>query len=276
MSTKGFTIAINDNGRIYEITKLVFGRDGSYMVMVPYHSANKGFLFKMSIPHIPNDKQVFIQHSEFIIDSGTIEDKRIKLSHHRDGFVQFSGEGVTSGTDKNRKPKGIGIYSWSLDKPAFGPSFIIAFYGLDDFKHDTPNEPIVLNQNDIVFELEELSPSLGSGFVLEGFYFPPTARRFVKSYGNNHVLQIKHPTGLIMDLTVAISDPKTCNYPGIIGLHLYRSNVNIEGQTSGYIMSSATEFVPSKKKGRYSEVGIFCIFPAEMISLAGRDLNFNP
>ena len=48
------------------------------------------------------------------------DDRRLKLSHHPDGFVQFSGEGVLSGRDPNGAARGMGVMSWPLAAPVRG------------------------------------------------------------------------------------------------------------------------------------------------------------
>src|ERR1044072_398436 len=118
MPTNNYTIAIRQNGQVHKITKILFGRDGSYMVMVPYHSANKGILFKLPVGFsTPLDEPSDVPYSE-VLDAGDVDEKRVKLSHHRSGFLQFSGEGVLSGFDSSGNPRGIGIQSWPLDNPS--------------------------------------------------------------------------------------------------------------------------------------------------------------
>ncbi len=35
-------------GQLHKLTKILFARDGPYMVMMPYHTANKGILFRVT------------------------------------------------------------------------------------------------------------------------------------------------------------------------------------------------------------------------------------
>lgn len=46
--------------------------------------------------------------------------RRLKLSHHPEGFLQFSGHGVVSGRDAEGHIRGIGVKSWPLYKPTLG------------------------------------------------------------------------------------------------------------------------------------------------------------
>src|SRR5437762_8253508 len=114
MSANNFTIALNANGCYRKITKLLFASDGSYMVMVPYHLANKGLLFKMPVNYSSTLDENFAVPFSDILDAGDVDEKRVKLSHHRSGLLQFSGRDVVSGFDQNGAPRGIGIQSWTL------------------------------------------------------------------------------------------------------------------------------------------------------------------
>src|SRR2546423_12523824 len=55
------------------------------------------------------------------------DERRLKISHHPDGFLQFSGQGIRSGRDENGNPKGLGTHSFPLNLPTLGPSFGIEF-----------------------------------------------------------------------------------------------------------------------------------------------------
>ena len=216
MPSNTYTIAILADGQLRKITKLLFGRDGSYMVMVPYHSADKGLLFKAPVTYSPVLGEASAIPYSAVIDAGDVDEKRVKLSHHRSGLLQFSGEGVVSGFDDQGNPRGIGVQSWTLDNPAPGPSFAISFHGLHDFHVATPGEARKLYSDGIVFDIKELPPAMGNGFVLEGFYFPPQARRFLKAIGGRPSMQIVHPVGIVMDLQVALTDPTGCDFPASV------------------------------------------------------------
>lgn len=91
MTKNDYTVAILSEGQLRKITKVIFGRDGSYMVAVPYHSAKKGVLFKAPVVYSPVlDEERWLPYKEFI-DAGELDEKRVKLSHHPSGLVQFSG-----------------------------------------------------------------------------------------------------------------------------------------------------------------------------------------
>lgn len=276
MPNNSYTIAMLADGQLRKITKLMFGRDGSYMVMMPYHSSNRGILFKAPVAYSPVlDKTSYIPFED-VLDAGDVDEKRVKLSHHRSGLLQFSGEGIISGFDDKGNPKGIGIQSWTLDNPAPGPSFGIAFQGLSDFRAATPKETQNSNCSDwIIFDVKEFPPTPGNGFVLEGFYFPPKGRRFLKCIGSKSSIQIVHPVGVVMDLKAAVADPAACDFPGFIGITIYPNETKFGAQPSGYIVSSSTGNVRRNEKGEIiGGDGLYCVFPDELTNLARRNLDY--
>lgn len=275
MASYGHTIAILFEGVVRKITKIVFGRDGSYMVTVPYHNSSKGVLFKLPVTYSRVlDEPTSIPYSA-VLDAGDVEEKRIKLSHHRSGVIQFSGEGVMSGFDDQGQARGIAVKSWPLENPPPGPSFGITLLGLKDFRPATPSEIADLRTQGILFDASELPPCPGANAsALEGFYYPPKARRFVKPTGGSASMQIVHSTQVIMDLQVALSDPSSCDFPGLIGLSLYPIPAKFGNETSGYIISSSTGNLRKNDRGELVGDGLFCAFPDGMRSLARRDLNF--
>src|SRR4051794_10977746 len=117
-----WTIVVDAFGGRYKIAKVWFGSDGSYYVSCPYHGHATAHLFRCAVNYARQEQ--LIAFSE-MADSAGLDDERrgLKLSHHPDGFIQFSGEGVLSGREPDGSPKGVGVVSWPLDNPATGPSF---------------------------------------------------------------------------------------------------------------------------------------------------------
>src|ERR1700678_798174 len=94
-----------------KITKIIGLGGSGFSVLVPYHKARSGFLFKMPIDpsvHAPGLHNIRLDD----LVSFTADD-RVKLSYHVDGFAQFSGERpgrITSGRDPNTgEAKGLGL-----------------------------------------------------------------------------------------------------------------------------------------------------------------------
>jgi hypothetical protein len=276
MATNYYTIALREGGVLRKITKLLFASDGSYMVMVPYHSSSNGVLFKLPVGY--SEKADETQKIPFthVIDAGEVDEKRIKLSHHRSGFIQFSGEGVVSGLDENGAPRGIGLQSWTLDDPAQGPSFGITFLGIDEFAQAKTKDERKISEDGVLFERDELPPSAGNGFILEGFYFSPKDRRFIRQVGNSAYMSLIHPTGIVLDLKVAAADPATCEFAGFVGFTMYPAEVSFGSSQSGYMISSSTGNLQRSPDGKIIGEGLYCAYPDRMKSLDRRSLDYVP
>jgi hypothetical protein len=93
----GWRIVIDDGDDLRAVCKIVPLRDGGYSMLVPYHAASEGWRYKHEVD--------YSKHKQTTHRSGMqhfVADDRVQLSHHWDGFVQFSGENpqkITSGRD---------------------------------------------------------------------------------------------------------------------------------------------------------------------------------
>jgi hypothetical protein len=133
------TIAVRPAAHLQprKITKIIGLNGNGFSVLVPYHQARSGFLFKMPIDpslHEPGPHEIRIED----LIKFTAED-RVKLSYHTDGFAQFSGERpgtITSGRDPlTSEPKGLGLMTHPLKSPIWsGPSIAVVAWGMDDFE----------------------------------------------------------------------------------------------------------------------------------------------
>jgi hypothetical protein len=151
-----------------KLCRIFFGRDGSYYVTAPYHPLGKALLFKASLNFAKQEQSI---HSEEMIDTASLDDDErvLKLSHHPDGFVQFSGPGVISGKDADGRIKGIGIKSWPLTSPIRGPAFSLVVAGVDSFQMASGSEADLM-----IFPGGEAAGLAGWNLLsLEGYYFPP-------------------------------------------------------------------------------------------------------
>ncbi len=103
MSKQKHTVVVEKDGQLRKMFKIWFGADGSYYVTVPYHTARTAHLWKRTVPYDTSFGKLFSSTSQDVVDAAILEDDdgRLKLSHHPDGFCQFSGHGVLSGKDKN-------------------------------------------------------------------------------------------------------------------------------------------------------------------------------
>jgi hypothetical protein len=122
-----YTIAYNSNDGVrVDLCRIMFGGDGSYYVTAPYHPANR------ARRHLRGRLRRRAAEPDALIDAvdlAVVDDdrRRLKIAHHIDGFLQFSGEGIRSGRDANGNAKGIGLMSWPLHNPTSGPAFQLGF-----------------------------------------------------------------------------------------------------------------------------------------------------
>src|SRR5438552_2891197 len=120
-----YTIVFESRAGRCKLFKMWYGSDGSYYVTVPYHSARKAVLFKQTVNYVTSVPKTVdggdLIPADQAIDIASSDDTRIKLSHHPDGFLQFSGAGVLSGKNADGSIRGIGIQSWPLAAGCRGP-----------------------------------------------------------------------------------------------------------------------------------------------------------
>ncbi len=212
------TIIVSKAGVSYKVCKVWFGADGSFYVTVPYHPARRAVFLKMTADYTTAQRGQWVPHDD-AIDVAILDDDdaRPKLSCHPDGFCQFSGPGIVSGKDETGKPKGIGVFSSPLMKLGSGPRFSIVIQGIEAFDRQEGER-----DGDVAFRYEDLNatPDL-NGLVLDGHYFHPGMRRFIRTLADgNRYVSVLHPSGIILPLRVVLA-PDKCDLPGFLGLELY-------------------------------------------------------
>jgi len=253
-----YTVLYEKNGTLYKLCKIFFGADGSYYVTSPYHPAQRALVFMVTVNYAQPEIEIPLGDA---LDVAAAEDdnKRIKLSHHPDGFLQFSGEGIISGKDDEGRIRGLGVMSWPLDSPTRGPSFGATIFGVDQFEQ--AGKP---TKDSLIFKQAEL-PELpeATSLTLEGYYLPPLWRRFVRITPEGiPVISISHPAGTVLDLKVILASGK-CTLPGLIGLEVYPSFGSLEGATSGFILSGSTGNLRRNEQGELLGDGIYCVYPRQ-------------
>src|SRR3954470_886414 len=117
-----YTVAYDDGNDVVDLCKILFGADGSYYVTAPYHPADRAIAAKATVNYAEGADLLSLDDA---LELAVLDDdeRRLKVSHHPDGFLQFSGQGIRSGLDEAGQPKGIGTFSWPLTTPTLGPSF---------------------------------------------------------------------------------------------------------------------------------------------------------
>jgi hypothetical protein len=283
-------IAINA-GRSHKLFKFWFGKDGSFYITAPYHTAGTATLLKRTARYDTGFGQLAATPADATIDVGLLDndEARVKLSYHRSGFCQFSGPDVLSGIDEDGNIKGIGVYARALEAigPRFGPAFIVNVYGLEDFATCETNRAV-----DVIFNVDDLLPfnalsqlpeemletpedrvlPIVESLTIEGFYFNPDFRRFVQRTADGKlVIYNSHPTGVVIPLRVIAAQPD-CDLPGFIGLYACRNHVRFE-TTSGFSINGPGENYRENAFGERLGDVISCQYPRLSFS-KGRSLRY--
>lgn len=126
----------------------MFTGDGSYSLTAPYHSAKKGVLTKTTVNY-DTDQQIVAFGDA--IELAQLDEGRLKITHHRSGFVQYSGDGVVSGLDEDGKPKGLGVFSCPLEEVGSGPALGAGVQNILDLESTSS-----CSKHDLVVHLNEL------------------------------------------------------------------------------------------------------------------------
>jgi len=194
-------ICIKEDNKIYKVISVTADKkDGSIYAFFNYCKEKDAFVLQHK--HKYKGGPQMIKKSQ--ITKEFIVDKTAKLSIHRNGFVQLSGNGILSGiNEKTGKPRGIGVFSSPLDQPvSSGPTFAFTCWGLKDGfellnKQKKNIQYIILNKNKNDFVerrigLDENKLSNAFIYVLEFYIFPQEANRFIYEYKKepfiNHII----------------------------------------------------------------------------------------
>ena len=243
------TILLDCGTETRKVCKLIFGSDGSYYVTAPYHSVEKAMLFKAEVDYNTSSQLIAMDQT---IDLSTLDEGRLKLSHHASGFVQYSGDGVLSGLDENGTPKGMGLFADKLENVGSGPAFGMGIKGIDCLATTKKN-----SKHDILIRENEITPLTESnGIMLEGHYFQPRYRRFVftEPDGGRYII-VPHPNGMNIKMRVVLA-PFECDYPGLIGLEIYRAKLGFPDD--GFTLNGPGQMLPPRTQGERKGILLFC------------------
>ncbi|TGD88565.1 hypothetical protein BayCH28_12705 [Mycolicibacterium sp. CH28] len=185
MANTGWRVVIQEGNDARAICKIQALSDGGYSVIAPYHSAKEGWLTRQEVDYRQTHMEISFSDVEHFDASD-----RVKLSHHWDGFVQFSGENpqkIRSGRDPlTGQPKGLAIMSAPIWRPiTSGPTFGATMWGLEEFKAVT--EP---RESDVIFGPDQLyyrecTPTSCNAYLIEGWVFDVNMWAGVRGHGNN-------------------------------------------------------------------------------------------
>jgi hypothetical protein len=251
--TAKYTVIYETGQSRHKLLKLMLTDDGSYYATCPYHQSEKVELTKRVI----NFANPSSRAGEPPIELAVLEDDehRLKLSHHPDGFVQFSGHGIRSGRNADGSPKGMGFVSFPLDRPTAGPAFGLSVMTPTAFK--PARAPA---KSDITFSREEMfAADEDNGLVIEAFYFTARWRRFVKLRNGAPMILLRHPSGALLELKVC-APPNNDWRTGFLGVDLWPSPIKLGGE-SGFAMSSPTGELHYNHKDELEAAALFACYP---------------
>ncbi len=255
MPTSRYTVVYEAESRQrYKLCRLLLTTDGSYHVTVPYHVSERVSLSKRKLNY-PNLPAVA---DEPDLELAVLEDDehRLKLSHHPDGFVQFSGEGILSGGNPDGTPKGLGIRSFPLSMPTAGPACGVSIMDATQF---SPAGPV--RAGDIIFRESELfAAPIDNGLIIEFFYLPARWRRFIRMQEGRPVIWIRHPSGAILELAVCIG-PGEAWVTGFVGVDAWTVPMRLGDQGSGFTISSPAGSLRYNERDELEGVALFAAYP---------------
>lgn len=156
-----YTIAYNKGGVTVDLCKVILGGDGSYYITAPFHPHDKAIASLITVNYARQEENLLDFTRAIEVGVLNDDDRRLKLSHHPDGFLQFSGEGVLSGRDREGGARGLGVQSWPLHEPTLGPSFGLAFGDPLRSGRATKNKSrtVVLHEEDVAHMRKGLTAS---------------------------------------------------------------------------------------------------------------------
>lgn len=249
--------------------------DGGYTFMLPYHSAREGWLAKVNVgtTHLSPGTHTIGADQMVHYDASD----RVKLSHHNDGFVQFSGENsqkIRSGRDPlTGKARGLGYMSIPIHQGIHtGPTFGATLWGLEQYR-DVTTSP---RASDLAFPAKDqyfnmAPPHECDGYQIEGWLFDHQMWQGVR--GPQHDLRITMGGMKFGHAVLATRELRVIPIPGtysFLGCMVMRAPIDVPSD-SGFIFGGPREFDPS------SGYQLFAQYPRD--GLAGDDstnLDYTP
>jgi hypothetical protein len=161
----GWRIVIGDGDGLRALCKIVPLGDGGYSMLAHYHAAREGWLYKHKVDYREEEMSLKISDMQHFVASD-----RVKLSHHWDGFLQFSGvnpQKIKSGRNTlTGEPKGLAIMAAPMWKPiTSGPTFGLTVWGPTDFKQVTD-----IRKTDVIFRSNEIYYQLSAPYNFNAYH----------------------------------------------------------------------------------------------------------
>ncbi len=189
-------ICIKEGDKIYKVISISASKDGSLNIFFPYCKEKRAHIFQHT--HKYKGGLSAIEKSqitkEYLINETT------KLSIHKSGFVQLSGNNIKSGIDERTgEPKGVGVFSSPLETPVrSGPTFGFGCWGLNngfellDKRKENIQYIILEKERGNFIERKFNKEERLNQYDLEFFIFPKQANAYIYEYKNepfiNHII----------------------------------------------------------------------------------------
>ncbi|RPI70125.1 MAG: hypothetical protein EHM47_12685 [Ignavibacteriales bacterium] len=269
MKSNKATLILKKSDKQFKLFKIIFHSDGSYFITAPYHTGNSAFLFKVNFD--------FRKHIQTIPLNETLEkmelddeEQALKISHHPDGFLQFSGKYIKSGRNADGSPKGIGIQSWTHDNPAKGPSWGISIKNINFLKeaNKITRENLIVDASTIVDGME------CDDVLIEGFFIPMRFAPYIFLENGNEFISITHPVAINLKLYVVRADSvERCK--GFFGIHIQSTKLIFDGNESGFVFSTSSGNIEMNGEELIKGTCMFAAYPNEFKKYLFPSLNWN-
>jgi hypothetical protein len=268
-----YTIAYEaTGGEQVDLCRIIFGGDGSYYVTAPYHPAKRALagIYEVNYAAKLNILSLIDAVELSVFDD---DERRLKIAHHVDGFLQFSGEGIRSGREENGDPKGIGLMSWPLNNPTSGPSFQLGFSDPVACGRASKGKPgtIMFAERDI----EHMRRSM-IGLTVVGHYLPGRWREFVyRDLNGAYWVDLVHPNGQAIKHLRVILASVDAGYAGLIGLEAMPISLDGTAEPPSFFLSTATGNLRRNEAGDLLGDQLMCVYPQpDLKSARAQSLNY--
>jgi hypothetical protein len=255
MKSNKTTLIFQKNEKQFKLFKLIFHPDGSYFVTAPYHQENSAFVFKAVV-----DYRKHTQTTPFneMIEKLELDDENLalKISHHSDGFLQFSGTNIRSGREADGTPKGMGIQSWRHDNPPHGPAFSITIKNINCLKLNDK-----ISDENFIIDADTIADGLEFDDVsIEGFFIPINFIQYIFIENGREYVSLTHPTGLNLKLNV-LRPVTNENCKGFFGINIQMVKLQFDSIECGFAFSTSTGDVKIQCGHIIKGTGMYAIYP---------------
>lgn len=269
----GCRVIIEDGDNLRAVCKIQPLSDGGYSVIAPYHAAKEGWLFKHRVDYREREMTFNMAEMQHFVASD-----RVKLSHHWDGFVQFSGENpqtIRSGRNPlTGEPKGLAIMSAPIWRPIKdGPTFGLVLWGATNFKQINNTRG-----TDMVFHSDEMYYRVGTAYnynayQVEGWIFGANMWDGVRGTGNNLRLSANFPSSHApnVNLEFRVIPLPTADTDVFLGVRVCKMRVNFPSP-SGFQLGGPS----NRRRGHYLADTLKASYPKDPDIVEAESLDYTP